>query len=423
MPKQQIQKLINILEQKHNKKINFETILVTGTYGKTTTSHYTSIFLQKLTPLKIGLFSKPHITNINERIRINYLPIPNELFLKYKNIVQEINKIENINLNWFDELVAIAILYFIEQKINLAIFEIGIGGLNDSTNALKSIINIITSISLEHTNILGKTIKQIANQKAGIIKENSLVITNAKKGIEIIKQKCIETNSKLIELNKLVKITKKREKFPIYTFEINIKDLNIKQQVNFNSYYLVENFSIALLTAIYYCNLKNLNFVLPNLQEIADSLQIPLKMQIIQYNNKTILFDTAKDYYSISKLLKELLQKLKKFQLLIAFSKGKEIKLIKKILLKLSHQKIKTYITEHLIKEKEYPAKLILKNILNLCNPNQKKIIQKYIKTIPKINNILDFNNFIEKCKADKLVITGSLYFCSHIYNLIKEGE
>jgi len=102
----------------NNIDVNFNTILITGTNGKSSTSHLVNLFLMKFSKLlnldlKVGLFSKPHILKINERIKINYSDINDSDF---NNLITKVNELKsNVNLNWFDELVLVAIFYFLEN--------------------------------------------------------------------------------------------------------------------------------------------------------------------------------------------------------------------------------------------------------------------------------------------------------------------
>ncbi|MFN3995776.1 MAG: Mur ligase family protein [bacterium] len=429
----EIQNFLAILEQKYHKKVNYDVILITGTAGKSTTSHYLNLILQNFSNLKIGLFSKPHITTINERIRVNYIPISNKEFLNYQQNIEEIEKNFNLNLGWFDKLVAIAITYFIDQKVDVAIFEIGIGGMNDSTNALNSLVNIITNIYFEHTDILGKTIKQIATQKAGIIKKNSIVITNASKGLKIIKEKCKQTNSELLILKKIVKIENIESKFPFYTYKLKFKKNLLNSSfpqyfyLKFPSYYLVENFLLALIAGISFLKIKKIEIKELNsdkkimsetLQNIINKLELPLKTQVIPYKDKKIIIDTAKDYLSLKKLFNELLKQNIKFDVLIAFSKGKEIKLIKKLFLLLANNKIKIYLTEHSVQEKKLTPNQIVKKIFKISSKDEIKKLKNYLRIIEprEIPHIL-------KDPERNLLVTGSLYFCSEIYNNYLQKE
>lgn len=423
MGKIEVEKFLNIIEQKYNLHINFDVILVTGTSGKTTTSHYINLILQNSTNLKIGLFSKPHITNITERIRINYVPIKENQLEQIQSFVKSINQEHNLNFSWFDELVSIAIIYFIKEKIDLAIFEIGIGGLKDSTNALKSIINVITNIGLEHTDILGKTIKEIAQQKAGIIKNKSIVVTNATKGLKQIKEKAKQTNSKIYKPTNFFKIEKINSQFPSYTYKIKLKtetwktDLFNKKELTlkFNTYYLVENFLIALTTSLLYCQEKKINTRFDNLQNCVDSMDVKLKTQIFEYYDKKIIIDTAKDYQSLLKLFKELFTRInQKFAVILSFSKGKELKLIKKLLLNLLEKNIKLYLSEHSIEEKKLNPYHLKEKLIEKSKKMEEKEKLKNLQIITPLSQI---EEEIKKIEEQIIVITGSLYFCAEIYN------
>ena len=154
---------------------------------------------------KTASFVSPHIINVRERIAIDNQWISEEDFInitkKIKNILEE-NKIYNITV--FEIFTIIGLYYFYIQNVDYACIEVGIGGKLDCTNIVDSSISIITSISYDHIEILGNTIEEITEHKAGIIKENSLVVSAAqeKESTNIIKKISKEKNSKLYVFKK-----------------------------------------------------------------------------------------------------------------------------------------------------------------------------------------------------------------------------
>jgi dihydrofolate synthase/folylpolyglutamate synthase len=155
--------------KKINLTLNVPFIHITGSNGKGSTAHYLyKIYEAK--GLKVALFSKPYFYQVNEMMEINDKTISNEDFARIFTLHE--SEIKESNLSSFEIETYIAFTYFNEQKVDLAIIEAGMGGLTDSTNLVtnKPLLSIITTVSLEHTSFLGRTVSEIAENKAGIIK-------------------------------------------------------------------------------------------------------------------------------------------------------------------------------------------------------------------------------------------------------------
>lgn len=149
-------------------KLPFKTIHIAGTNGKGTTAVLLAATL-KNAGFKTGLFISPHVYDITERVQISGVKISPENLDFY---VSRVLAKETAALNFFEVLTLAALLYFRAQKVDFAVIECGIGGLKDSTNIFTPALSIITSIDIDHANILGSAIVKIAAQKAGIIKRD-----------------------------------------------------------------------------------------------------------------------------------------------------------------------------------------------------------------------------------------------------------
>ncbi|MDO4880482.1 MAG: folylpolyglutamate synthase/dihydrofolate synthase family protein [Capnocytophaga sp.] len=152
---------------------NFPTIHIAGTNGKGSSSHAIASVLQEA-GYKVGLYTSPHLRDFRERIKINGQEIPEQ------NVIDFIKKhksfIEENDFSFFELTVAMAFDYFSTEKVDIAVIEVGLGGLLDSTNIILPEVSLITNIGKDHTDILGNTLAEIALQKAGIIKENTPVV-------------------------------------------------------------------------------------------------------------------------------------------------------------------------------------------------------------------------------------------------------
>lgn len=165
-----------LLELLGNTDKNLKIIHIAGTNGKGSVCSYIDDILKK-SGYKTGLFTSPHLVTIRERIQVDGELISREDFTQYFNKVYETARANNLKLAYFDFFFGAAMLYFDKCKVDYVVLETGLGGSLDATNAVHNpLCCVITTISLEHTAILGDTIKKIAEQKAGIIKQGVPVV-------------------------------------------------------------------------------------------------------------------------------------------------------------------------------------------------------------------------------------------------------
>ncbi len=151
----------------------YKTIHVAGTNGKGSCSHTLASILQA-EGYKVGLYTSPHLIDFRERIRVNGQCIDQERVIRF--VEQERSFFEPLHPSFFELTTALAFTYFAEQKVDVAVIEVGLGGRLDCTNIITPILSIITNISLDHTQFLGNTLPLIAKEKAGIIKDRIPVV-------------------------------------------------------------------------------------------------------------------------------------------------------------------------------------------------------------------------------------------------------
>jgi dihydrofolate synthase / folylpolyglutamate synthase len=164
---------LDVLFQHPHRK--FRSIHVAGTNGKGSVSHWLASVLQSA-GYKVGLYTSPHLVDFRERIRVNGEMIPEEAVSNFVERFLDMNRELNIEPSFFELSVMMAFDYFAAQKVDVAVIEVGLGGRLDSTNIITPDLSVITNISLDHTNLLGKTIGAIAAEKAGIIKAGVPVV-------------------------------------------------------------------------------------------------------------------------------------------------------------------------------------------------------------------------------------------------------
>lgn len=190
-----------LLAALENPEKNYLKIQIAGTNGKGSTC----AFLESIcvaAKIKVGKFTSPHLISVTERIRIDGLEISEEKFAEYATLIKNVseklveeNKLQAVP-TFFEQVTAIALKFFADEKIEIAILETGLGGRFDATTATKAEIVGFTPIDLDHQNILGNSLKEIASEKAAIIRSDTKVfsVEQKKEAQHVIDRKCEEKN-------------------------------------------------------------------------------------------------------------------------------------------------------------------------------------------------------------------------------------
>ena len=167
-----------ILEALGNPERELKSIHIAGTNGKGSTAAMITAFA-KAHGLRVGTFTSPHMDSIRERIQLDGVPLEEEPFWQAASLVREVECRlfkEWGAFNYFEILTAMMFVVFQQEAVNLAIIEVGIGGLLDNTNVGHPLVSVITTIGLDHQDLLGSTLEEITAQKAGIIKSGQQVV-------------------------------------------------------------------------------------------------------------------------------------------------------------------------------------------------------------------------------------------------------
>lgn len=221
------------MEHLGNPQTNIKAFHIAGSNGKGSTSAFIASILMEL-GYKTGLYTSPHFVRFNERILINGEQIPDNIvagfFQKHEKFIDE------HKLTFFEVTTALAFQYFKDYKVDYAVIETGLGGRLDATNIFNAAGVVITSISLEHTHILGKTIEEITEEKAAIIKEHNKVFTGLlpDEAINIIERKCKDTQSELSKIDDYTNA--KSGSLELYTEEIELDDWTMPLKGDYQKY-------------------------------------------------------------------------------------------------------------------------------------------------------------------------------------------
>ncbi len=238
--KKDLTNTINLLEFLNNPHLgNTKWIHVAGTNGKGSVSSIISSILIE-SGLNVGLYTSPHLVDFTERIRINGFPINRDSVIDF---VQRISPVvKSIKPSFFEITVAMAFDFFHNSKVDIGIIEVGLGGRLDSTNVITPILSVITSIGMDHMDMLGDSIEKIAFEKAGIIKPNVPCLISrdiSQEAKNIIHKRAYQLNSPIEESTHLssdlfkncpLKGIYQRENLSTAINSINLLDINISQE-------------------------------------------------------------------------------------------------------------------------------------------------------------------------------------------------
>ena len=310
--------ILTLLGQPQNK---LKAIHIAGSNGKGSTAAFIASILQEM-KYKVGLYTSPHFSRFNERIKINGKEIPDEKIARFMEVYER--NIDMFKLTFFEATTAMAFKYFYDEKVDYAIIETGLGGRLDATNLIKPLSAVITSISLEHTDILGDTIEKIAEEKAGIIKEGCNVFIGKlpDEAEDVIERKCNQLKCELYKLTDY--ITERKDSLELYTEELELDEWIMPLKGNYQKY----NAALASLVVSKTLDNDNFRVVENGIKNVIDNTGLQGRYEY--FNTKPdIIFDSAHNLEGISKFLSEFNKSKSKYSktvLLFGVMKDKAVK-------------------------------------------------------------------------------------------------
>lgn len=382
-----------------NPQEDYPIIHVTGTNGKgSTIAMLSSLFVHH--GQKVGAFVSPHLIDYTDRFLINGNVMPEEEFEIVGNLVQqaEAKLIDEYEpLSFFEIMTAMVLVYFSRKKVEVALLEVGIGGLLDTTNIVHSTMSVITSIGMDHEEMLGNTLEEIAIQKTGIFKQNQEVIlgklpTEALKVAEVVGK---AYNCDIHQFEREFNIEPFEDGF-IFTnsdTRIHIPHLNLKGK------YQLENAAVALECFLRFEEKFQLPIELSAIQESFQTVTWPGRMEVV-HQSPTVVLDGAHNIHALKRFVETVKQHGKlEAQHTILFSALKR---------------------KHYIEMVDYLRKELPKARLVVTTFEYAGAIEKTdypSSEIEFVENAQQFiENYINKTSDQEILwITGSLYFISFV--------
>jgi len=295
--------LLQILGNPHK---NIKCVHVAGTNGKGSTSTAISNVLIEA-GYNVGLYTSPYVTDFLERVQYNGKPIDKELFSQCVEIIKpEIEKMseDGAQITEFEALTATAFLCFSKLNVDVLVLEVGLGGRLDATNVIPTpLVNVITSLSLDHTGVLGDTIEQIATEKCGIIKPNGTLVCSynqPESAMNVINTICNERNNTLvIPEQSEVEVTEQS----IFGMHFNYK--NWAYETSMSGTHQVQNMT-TVIEAVNVLKTKGYNITEQNIKDGIKKTILPARVEVISKKPLVILDgghneDGAKAFYNAVK--------------------------------------------------------------------------------------------------------------------------
>ncbi|MFK4947237.1 bifunctional folylpolyglutamate synthase/dihydrofolate synthase [Lactococcus garvieae] len=400
-----------LLELLGNPEKELSMLHIAGTNGKGSTVAFTRGILEQL-GLNVATFTSPFISSFGERMSINGHPIPDEKLIMYveqlKPLVEAMDKKEKLaGITEFEIITALAFRYFADEKVDVALIEVGLGGLLDSTNVIQPVATAITTIGMDHMDILGDTIEKIAAQKAGIIKPHTPLVTGkiAAEALAVIAQTAQKNQAQHYQysIDYQVDILE-NERFNYKDDEIHL--LNLEKSLL--GLHQIDNAVLAVKLTMIYAHEVGLSLSEEAIREGLRKTFWPARMEEISQEPLTIL-DGAHNVHAMQRLLENLKNEFSGRKITILFSAlvTKDITEMIKMLQTVDNSKL-------ILTTFDYPKALKLEDFAHLEKENV-ILTEDWKSTYTALKANLK--------EEDVLLMTGSLYFMSQIRAYILELE
>jgi dihydrofolate synthase/folylpolyglutamate synthase len=326
-----LRRVERLLERLGNPQYAARTIHVAGTKGKGSTAAMIEAILRQA-GYRTGLYTSPHLLSFTERIRADGQPIAQADWARLtENIMPEVEAVNEEGtfgeLTTFEILTAMAFLHFREIKADYQVIEVGLGGRLDATNVVRPEIGVMTSISYDHTDVLGDTLAKIAGEKSGIIKPGSVVISarQVPEAMEVIERVCREKEVRLVKAG--ADFTWKREDFTETGQNFHFKGLSNEYEITLPllGEYQLENAALAIATAEVLVE-KGVKISAGNIVTGLERVSCPGRLQVIRHQ-PWLVVDEAHNAYSMQQLGVALREHFAcdKITLILGFGNDKEV--------------------------------------------------------------------------------------------------
>ncbi|MCL2113995.1 MAG: bifunctional folylpolyglutamate synthase/dihydrofolate synthase [Streptococcaceae bacterium] len=393
-----------------NPENELSMIHIAGTNGKGSTVAFTrSIFMQA--GFKVASFTSPFIETFGERMSINAQPIPDDKLVYYvkliKPLVEQLDADEQLSgITEFEIITAMAFRYFADESVDIAVIEVGLGGLLDSTNVITPVVSGITTIGLDHIDILGSTLEEIAAQKAGIIKPGIPVVTGniVHEALQVILETARKNVARLYQFKYDYRVElEKNEHFDFCSAGQIIEDI----EKSLTGLHQVENAAMAIELSLVYADKVGISLTVQQIREGIKKAYWPARMEKLG-EKPLVLLDGAHNVHAMERLLQNLKTEFcgKKITIIFSAINTKDIAQMVKMLQTVENSRL-------ILTTFDYPKALHLEDFRYL-EDDDVELAPSWQLALVRMKKML---------KEDEvLLITGSLYFSSQVREFLLNG-
>lgn len=410
-----LERMVELLALRGNPHLKLKVIHIGGTNGKGSTIAFLKNLLEKM-GLRVGVFSSPYLIHYTDQIVINGESIPEarleSLMVDYRSLLEGEHAQTLQGTTEFEIITAIAYDYFASEQVDVAIMEVGMGGLLDSTNVCQPILTGITTIGLDHVALLGDSLEAIAEQKAGIIKQGVPLVTGhiVPEALSVIDQIAKAKQASRLAYGEDYQVSHQES---VETGEIFDYSSSVRQgrfQTGLLGLHQIENAGMALALLDSYC--KETGQKLPDNALVAQALEEtswPGRLEVI-YRDPLMILDGAHNPHAIKALLATLKERFTDYQKEILFTciKTKALEDMLDLLETLSNTKI----TLTHFEDSRATDEKVLKEIADSRNLNYQSW-----------QEFLDKKLSENEEKKTVRIITGSLYFLAQVRTYLMERK
>lgn len=410
-----LERMVELLALRGNPHLKLKVIHIGGTNGKGSTIAFLKNLLEKM-GLRVGVFSSPYLIHYTDQIVINGESIPEarleSLMADYRSLLEGEHAQTLQGTTEFEIITAIAYDYFASEQVDVAIMEVGMGGLLDSTNVCQPILTGITTIGLDHVALLGDSLEAIAEQKAGIIKQGVPLVTGhiVPEALSVIDQIAKAKQASRLAYGEDYQVSHQES---VETGEIFDYSSSVRQgrfQTGLLGLHQIENAGMALALLDSYC--KETGQKLPDNALVAQALEEtswPGRLEVI-YREPLMILDGAHNPHAIKTLLATLKERFTDYQKEILFTciKTKALEDMLDLLETLSNTKI----TLTHFEDSRATDEKVLKEMADSRNLNYQSW-----------QEFLDKKLSENEEKKTVRIITGSLYFLAQVRTYLMERK
>ena len=400
----QLGNMARALELLGHPERNIRTIHLAGTNGKGSAAKFLNNILIEA-GLRVGLYTSPHMMEINERIRLDNKNIEDHRMEAYlEELGPLIEKLDGqgINLRYFELLTLIAILYFRDERVDVAIMEAGVGGLYDATNIMdRKILSLLMNIGYDHMNVLGDSLEEIALNKAGIIDQKALIYPMDERPLNVLIDYCRQRNIDYFLLDRKDLSMEKAGDGYSFSWK-NYRDISLSSPAPYQVY----NAAMALMAADYLRENKVFDLSEENIRRGLESFTWPGRMELIS-DQPRIILDGAHNELGIKVLVDSLAgMSYKKLIVIVGNLEDKDYQVMAKNLQSLEASFILTDVA--------YGKRSLDSDVLGQFY-GRSLVIRDNRKALEKALDLYE--------EGDLILVTGSLYLIADFRKIILDKK